>query len=251
MNGVNLDATASAKCCTGALLSWASSTSLAIWATALSPPVRSTTTAKARPRFTADAKTAAPRFFLTAANSPVMALSSTWAAPSAPAKAPSSSTSTTRPSAGTASPGSTRATSPLRSASAGTVDAADLAASARKARSSAGTPGSPGGAFSSAWAARAMASPPPRSFASVGRRANNAPTASDVFIFARASRNLPRLTKVMSMAAVSNSKCSWDASKRQQSTRDAHEYAKTSDVAKTTNKSMPRLPTRTPRHAET
>mmetsp|Transcript_25611 Transcript_25611/g.77208 ORF Transcript_25611/g.77208 Transcript_25611/m.77208 type:complete len:349 (-) Transcript_25611:275-1321(-) len=213
MNGVNLDATASANCWTGALLSCASSTRRAICATADSPPTASTRIANARPRFVEAANTWSPRALRAGRASPVNADSSRRACAS-------SSTKTTTPSAGTAWPGSTRATSPSRAVSDATVAARHPAASARNAASRPG-------AVSSSAVARSLAVflrfSDGRSNASAGRSASNAPTASDVRALARASRYLPSETNVRSIADVSKRRCWWPPMKKQQSNNDATE----------------------------
>ena len=106
--GTNTEDTRSASFCTGALPVWASSTSRAIWARAVSEPIRVASTTSRPPALTLAPTTSSPGCFSTGTDSPVSRDSSTAEAPS-----------TTTPSVATFSPGRTTKRSPMPSRSIG------------------------------------------------------------------------------------------------------------------------------------
>ena len=109
--------TRSARRCTGALPDWASVTSRAIWASAVSVPTLVARTTSRPPALTVAPATSSPGCFSTGTDSPV---SSDWSTALVP--------SSTMPSVATFSPGRTTKRSPTASCSTGTRRSAPVGA---------------------------------------------------------------------------------------------------------------------------
>ena len=128
--GTNTDEMRSASRCTGALPDWASCTSLAIWASAVSAPTRVARTTRRPPAFTVAPITASPGATSTGTLSPVTIEASTAELPSTttPSVAIFSPGRTTKLSPGASCPIGNRTSWPSRST------ATSLAPSSRRAR---------------------------------------------------------------------------------------------------------------------